>query len=475
MSSKLWGGRFAKETDRRVEAFTSSLACDARLWDVDIRAGQAHARMLGATGILKKAEADRLIEGLGQVAEDLREGRSQFAPRAEDVHSEIERLLTAKIGPLAGKLHTARSRNDQVATDTRLYLREQIDLVHEDLHRIQHWLVEKSELNQRTVLPGLTHMQHAQPVSLAHHLMAYFWMFQRDRERLWDVRKRVNRLPLGCAALAGTGFPLDRQMVALELGFEGVCENSLDAVSDRDFLVEFLSGASLMMMHLSRLSEELILWSTPEFGFVILDDSVTTGSSIMPQKKNPDVAELIRGRVGKVYGQLMASLTMLKALPLAYNRDIQEDKTQLFDAIDTVSSCLQMMHLMLSTAEFRVGRMREALAGDFSNATDLADYLVNKGVTFRQAHEIVGKIVLHCLKTGNVLEKMSGNELREFHPDFGDDALKILPHEAVMSARTSQGGTAPRVVDEQIDMARALLETQRPTDFVFAPAVSVPH
>lgn len=475
MSGKLWGGRFSKDTDRRVEAFTSSLACDARLWEVDIRASQAHARMLGATGILNLAESERLVEGLAQIAEDLHEGRSQFAPRAEDVHSEIERLLTAKIGPLAGKLHTARSRNDQVATDTRLYLRIQIDALQEDLHRIQYWLVEKAELNQRTVLPGLTHMQHAQPVSLAHHLMSYFWMFQRDRERLWDVRKRTNLLPLGSAALAGTGFPIDRDMVASELGFDGVCPNSLDAVSDRDFLVEFLSAASLIMMHLSRMSEELILWSTPEFGFVVLDDSVTTGSSIMPQKKNPDVAELIRGRVGKVYGQLMASLTMLKALPLAYNRDLQEDKTQLFDALDTITGSLQMMHILLSTAEFRVGRMREVLAGDFSNATDLADYLVQKGVAFRQAHEVVGTIVVHCIRSGTVLEKMTAAELREFHPDFGDDIVKVLPHESVMAARTSSGGTGPDVVDRQIDDARALLESQRPPEFTDKAEVPAAH
>ncbi len=475
MSSKLWGGRFAKETDRRVEAFTSSLDRDARLWEVDVRVSQAHAGMLGRTGVLERAEADRLVEGLAQVAEDLREGRSRFEPRAEDVHSEIERLLTAKIGPLAGKLHTARSRNDQVATDTRLYLRGRIDLLQEDLHRIQAWLIEKSELNRRTVLPGLTHMQHAQPVSLAHHLMAYFWMFQRDRERLRDARKRVNRLPLGSAALAGTGFPVDRGMVARELGFEGVCENSLDAVSDRDFLVEFLSAASLTMAHLSRLAEELILWSAPEFGFVVLDDSVTTGSSIMPQKKNPDVAELIRGRTGRVYGQLVAALTMLKALPLAYNRDLQEDKTQLFESLDTVESCLQMMHLMLSTAEFRVGRMRAALAGDFSNATDLADHLVSRGVPFRQAHEVVGKIVAHCLRTGAALESLSAGELREFHADFGDDAPACLPHEAVMAARVSEGGTGPEAVGAQIEAARALLEAQRPPGDTPVHAARAPH
>lgn len=455
--SKLWGGRFEKATDRLVEEFTTSLAQDQRLWDVDIRASQAHARMLGEIGVLERAEAKRLIDGLAEVAAGIRSGALAFDPNAEDVHSEVERFLNQKVGALSGKLHTARSRNDQVATDTRLYLRAEIDLLLEDLRGLQLWLTEKAGENLHQVMPGYTHMQHAQPVSLAHHLMAYFWMFQRDSERLRDVRTRVNVLPLGSAALAGTTFKLDRQMVAKELDFAGISENSLDAVSDRDFLVEFLSAASLIMMHLSRLAEELVLWSGPEFAFVTLDDSVTTGSSIMPQKKNPDVAELIRGRVGRVYGQLMASLTMLKALPLAYNRDLQEDKVHLFAAVDTVGPCLRLMHLMLSTAEFRTNRMEESLSGDFSNATELADYLVRKGLPFREAHEVVGRIVVHCLKTAQQLERMSLTELRVIHPAFAADVLDVLPHSHAMEARVSDGGTGSAAVREQLARAKGLL------------------
>jgi len=456
--SKLWGGRFERETDRQVEEFTSSLSCDLRLWDVDIRASQAHARMLGSIGVLSTAESARIIEGLDQVRDDFLNERVKIDPRAEDIHSEVERFLTAKIGPLAGKLHTARSRNDQVITDTRLYLREQIDVLKEELRQLQIWLVEKADRYKTSILPGLTHTQHAQPVSLAHHLMAYFWMFDRDRQRLNEMRVRVNQLPLGSAALAGTPFSLNRRMVAEELGFDGICENSLDAVSDRDFLVEFLSASSLMMMHLSRLSEELILWSTPEFGFVVLDDSVTTGSSIMPQKKNPDVAELIRGRVGRVYGQLMASLTMLKALPLSYNRDLQEDKVYLFDSIDTVSSSLRLMRVMLATAEFKTDQMRAALKGDFSNATDLADELVRNGVPFRQAHEVVGRVVSHCLKSGRALEELSADELRRFHESFSEATLARITHEASFAARESEGGTGLKAVTQQIERARKILE-----------------
>lgn len=455
--SKLWGGAFSKPTDAMVEIFTTSIGVDARLWAVDIRASVAHARMLGKCGVIPAVDAEKIIVGLGQVHEDLAEARVQFQASAEDVHSEVERMLGEKVGAIAGKLHTARSRNDQVATDTRLYLREQIDEFVASLSSLQTWLVEKAESHKETLMPGLTHMQHAQPVSLAHHLLAYFWMFQRDRERMLDVRKRVNILPLGSAAMAGTSFPIDRRMVAEELGFAGVTENSLDAVSDRDFAVEFLSGASLVMMHLSRFAEELILWSMPEYGFVQLDDSVTTGSSIMPQKKNPDCAELIRGRVGRVYGQLMATLTMLKALPLAYNRDLQEDKVYLFEGLDTVRSSVEVMHLMLSTAEFKTDRMRSALAGDFSNATDLADYLVRKGLPFREAHEVIGKIVADCLTRKAAMENLTLPELQKFSAKFEADALSVLPHLAVMHARTSEGGTGPAAVTAQITKAKSLL------------------
>jgi len=455
--SKLWGGRFEKQTDEAVEAFTASIGVDARLWEVDIRGSIAHARMLGKVGVLTPEEADAIIAGLHALREDIAAGRIAFDPKAEDIHSEIERLLTERIGAVAGKLHTARSRNDQVATDTRLYLREGIDTLCEQIRLLQKWLLQTARNHLHTILPGFTHLQHAQPVSLAHHLMAYFWMFQRDRERLTDCRKRVNLLPLGSAALAGTSFPLDREMVAQELGFDGLCENSLDAVSDRDFVVEFLSCAALVMTHLSRLAEELVLWSTPEFGFVELDDSVTTGSSIMPQKKNPDVAELIRGRMARAVADLTGALVMLKALPLSYNRDLQEDKGFLFDALDTVLSSVSLMHLMLSRAQFRTERMRQAVRGDFSNATDLADYLVRKGMPFRQAHEVVGRVVHYCLKQGVALEDLDVAQLRTFSDLFGADAVQLLQPEAVMQARRSRGGTAPEAVHQQIQLATQLL------------------
>jgi len=455
--SKLWGGRFEKQTDEAVEAFTASIGVDARLWEVDIRGSIAHARMLGKVGVLTPEEADAIIAGLHALREDIAAGRIAFDPKAEDIHSEIERLLTERIGAVAGKLHTARSRNDQVATDTRLYLREGIDTLCEQIRLLQKWLLQTARNHLHTILPGFTHLQHAQPVSLAHHLMAYFWMFQRDRERLTDCRKRVNLLPLGSAALAGTSFPLDREMVARELGFDGLCENSLDAVSDRDFVVEFLACAALVMTHLSRLAEELVLWSTPEFGFVELDDSVTTGSSIMPQKKNPDVAELIRGRMARAVADLTGALVMLKALPLSYNRDLQEDKGFLFDALDTVLSSVSLMHLMLSRAQFRTERMRQAVRGDFSNATDLADYLVRKGMPFRQAHEVVGRVVQYCLKQGVALEDLDVALLRTFSDLFGADAVQLLQPEAVMQARRSRGGTAPEAVHQQIQLATQLL------------------
>ncbi len=455
--SKLWGGRFEKETHKAVEVFTASIQVDARLWEVDIIGSIAHARMLGAQNILPQGEVETIVQGLEAVRSEIRLGFLTFNPNAEDVHSEIEKFLTDKIGPVAGKLHTARSRNDQVATDTRLYLRGQIDEMTVALKELSTWLVVNAEKHLQTILPGLTHTQHAQPVSLAHHLLAYFWMFQRDRERLVETRHRVNVLPLGSAAMAGTSFPLDRQMVARELGFERVSENSLDAVSDRDFCVEFLSHSSLIMMHLSRLAEELIYWSTPEFGFIQLDDSVTTGSSIMPQKKNPDVAELIRGKVGRAYGALMGTLTMLKALPLAYNRDLQEDKQFLFDGLDTTLSSIKLTLLMLETADFKAERMQAALLGDFSNATDLADYLVRKGLPFRQAHEVVGKTVRYCIETKTPLEKVSLEALKLQSPLFESDVLPELQHLAVMEARSSEGGTGSEAVKAQLHKARMAL------------------
>lgn len=452
--NKLWGGRFEVPTDRLVEEFSASISVDARLWEVDIRGSIAHARMLGQCGVLPSDESQLIISGLEAVRDDLAQGKVQLQSHAEDIHSEIERLLVEKVGPVAGKLHTARSRNDQVATDTRLYLMGKIDSLGQDLLALQSWLVQTAEKNLNVLLPGLTHLQHAQPVSLAHHLMAYFWMFERDKERLLDCRKRVSSLPLGSAALAGTSFPLDREKVAQELGFEFLCENSLDAVSDRDFVVEFLSGASLMMMHLSRLAEEIVLWSMPEFGFIELSDAVTTGSSIMPQKKNPDVAELIRGRVGRVYGGLMGSLTLLKALPLSYNRDLQEDKVHLFEGLDSVEACLRLMHRMLSDARFHPEKMAQHVEGDFSNATDLADDLVRKGLPFRQCHEIVGKLVRYCIQNQILLEKISLEELRKFSTLFDESVLPLIQPLAVMEARKSRGGTSSEAVRFQIARAR---------------------
>jgi argininosuccinate lyase len=454
--SKLWGGRFAKDTNQAVEEFTASISIDARLWEADITGSIAHARMLGKTGVLTPDESEKIVQGLTSLKDDIAQDTSLLKMSAEDIHSEIERLLGEKIGALAGKLHTARSRNDQVATATRLYLRGELDELSGETQALQKWLVSASEIHLETLLPGFTHMQHAQPVSLAHHLMAYFWMFERDRERLSDLRKRVNTSPLGSAALAGTSFPIDRKMTAQELGFEKVAENSLDAVSDRDFVVEFLSASALIMTHLSRLSEELILWSTPEFGFVELDDSVTTGSSIMPQKKNPDVAELIRGKVGRVHGALMGALTMLKALPLSYNRDLQEDKTFLFEGLDTTISSVRLMKLMLENAKFNPAKMEKAAQGDYSNATDIADYLVRKGLTFRQSHEISGAVVRGCLSRNIGIEDLTLKELRSFSPLFETDVLSQVSPQAVMRARTSQGGTGPKAVSEQIQNARSL-------------------
>ncbi len=455
--AKLWGGRFDRPTARAVEEFTASIALDARLWEADIEGSIAHARMLGQAGVLSVEDAACIVDGLNQVRRRIAAGELTFDPAAEDIHSEIERFLHDTVGAVAGKLHTARSRNDQVVTDVRLYARGETDALIESVQALQQWLVDCAARHTRTLLPGLTHTQHAQPVSLAHHLLAYFWMLQRDRERLREIRRRINILPLGSAALAGTGFPIDRQYVARLLAFDEVCANSLDAVSDRDWMVELIGACALIMTHLSRLCEELIWWSAPEFGFVELDDSVTTGSSIMPQKKNPDVAELIRGRTGKVAGDLTGMLVMLKGLPLAYNRDLQEDKHFLFDALDTTIPALRLTLLMLETATFRTDRMAAVLAGDFSNATDLADYLAEQGMPFRQAHEVVGRVVRWCIEQRRTLESLSADELRMFSPEIGDDCPQRLQHAAVMAARRSEGGTAPTAVASQIGLARERL------------------
>ncbi|MDN5363231.1 MAG: argininosuccinate lyase [Eubacteriales bacterium] len=454
---KLWGGRFTKETDRLVEDFHSSISFDARLYRQDIRGSQAHARMLGKVGVLTPEEAEQIIAALEEILQDIEAGRVEFSPAAEDIHMNIETLLIQRLGDLGRKLHTARSRNDQVALDTRLYLKEEIKEIVGLLRKLQALLLDLAEKHRETIMPGYTHLQRAQPVTLAHHLLAYFFMFQRDVERLKDCYRRTDVMPLGSGALAGTTFPLDREMVARELGFAAISMNSMDAVSDRDFAIEFCAAASLIMMHLSRFCEELILWSSAEFGFVEMDDAYSTGSSIMPQKKNPDVAELIRGKTGRVYGDLMALLTVMKGLPLAYNKDMQEDKERLFDAVDTVKACLTVFTPMLATMRVKEEVMAQAARGGFTNATDLADYLVRRGVPFRRAHEIVGQAVLYCLEKGVSLEELTLEEFRRFAPEIDSDVYRHLAVTECVRARRVPGGPAPEAVLEAIAYGRKLL------------------
>ncbi len=457
---KLWGGRFSTGPDALTERLNNSLPFDGRLWKQDILGSIAHAEMLGACKILTNAEADEIVAGLNAILTGIQNGLLTLPEEAEDIHTAIEGMLFEKIGPVAGKLHTARSRNDQVSTDIRLYLRDCCDGLCSHLLTLQETLVTIAHNELGTTLPGCTHLQHAQPVLLSHHLLAYFWMLDRDRERLHDCRGRVNRSPLGSGALAGTGFPIDREFTANRLGFCSVLPNSMDGVADRDFAVEFLSAAAIISMHLSRLAEEIILWNTPEFRFIDLHDSVTTGSSIMPQKKNPDVAELVRGKAGRVVGNLVTMLTVLKGLPLAYNKDLQEDKEPLFDTFDTLDLVIPAMTLMLSTARFNKARMSEATRGDFSTATDLADLLVSHGFTFRDAHDAVGAIVQHCIATDTVLESLDEADLKAAVPQLGSGAaaLDVLKVSNSVASRSSQGGTAPAAVVHQITLARQRLE-----------------
>lgn len=454
---KPWGGRFTAATDRAVEAFTASIDVDRRLLEVDIRASQAHARMLGACGVLPPEEARTLVEGLDEVRRRLQSGEFELDPALEDVHMNVEHLLGRVVGPLAGKLHTGRSRNDQVATDMHLYMKEALGRLIAAVRDLQRALVEKAEAHLDVIMPGYTHLQRAQPVLLAHHLLAYFWMLERDAGRLADARRRTDWCPLGAAALAGTGFPLDRERVARELGFSRVYPNSMDAVSDRDYLLEFLAAGSILAMHLSRLCEELVLWSSEEFGFIELADAYCTGSSIMPQKKNPDVAELVRGKTGRVYGALFSLLTVMKGLPLTYNRDLQEDKPGVFDALDTLEAALPLCAGMIRTMHVRADRMEAALERDFSAATDLADYLVERGVPFREAHRIVGELVLHCIRAGRRLQDLTLDDLRSHSPLFGPEALGRLSPRAVVEARKLYGGTARQAVERQLAEARAIL------------------
>ncbi|HAW60064.1 MAG TPA: argininosuccinate lyase [Actinobacteria bacterium] len=454
---KLWGGRFKKKTDELVEEYTASLPFDRRLYKCDIRGSIVHANMLAKCGIISRDEASKMVNGLREIERDIKEGKFSFDIADEDIHMAIERALIEKIGPIGGKLHTARSRNDQVVTDLRLFLKNEILTVGNLLVGLQQVLLELAEKNIGIIMPGYTHLQRAQPVFFSHHLMAYFFMFQRDFKRLKCCYKWMDSMPLGSGALAGTSFPIDREFVAKELGFYKVGENSLDAVSDRDFVVDFLAVASLLMVHLSRFCEELVLWSTEEFGFIELDEAYTTGSSIMPQKKNPDVAELIRGKSGRVFGHLMGMLTVLKGLPLAYNRDLQEDKEALFDAVDTVKMTLKVFTGMLAFLKPNPKKMKMATERGYLVATDMADYLTGKGLPFREAHEVVGKIVSFCLEKGCSFDQLNLGDYRKFSPQFDEDIFEIVKVENSVESKISQGGTSSNRVREQFGIAAKLI------------------
>ncbi|HOV72497.1 MAG TPA: argininosuccinate lyase [Candidatus Hydrogenedentes bacterium] len=464
--TKLWGGRFEKKTDEIVERLGESVSYDARLAPWDIRASIAHARMLGDTGIISRQDAHRIVRGLESIAKDVAAGRLTWDITLEDVHTNIEAELVRRIGDPGKRLHTARSRNDQIATDVRLWMRDQIDAVRGLLINLQSALIAFAEKHAGVILPGFTHMQHAQPVLLAHHVLAYHEMFDRDRERFGQLRARVNVLPLGSAALAGTPHPIRREQVARELGFAAVSANSMDAVSDRDHLIEFCAAASIAMMHLSRLCEELVVWSSQEFGFIEIGDAFTTGSSIMPQKKNPDVAELVRGKTGRVYGSLIALLALMKGLPLAYNRDLQEDKEPLFDASDTLQLCLAAVARMIPAIRVNAARMAEAAREGFMEATDLADALVNAGMPFRDAHAVVGRIVLHCVRNGKRLTDLSLSEIQTFSPLFNEKIRYALDMHAIIKKRDLPGGTAPRRVMAALRRAKARLAGEQPTENV---------
>ncbi len=452
---KLWKGRFAKEENTAANDFNSSTSFDSRMWKQDITGSIAHARMLGKQGIITEAESEQIIAGLKTICADIDAGTLTYEPEDEDIHMFVERILTQRIGTVGKKLHTARSRNDQVALDFRMYQKELIGNIDGELTQLLAVLYKLAEENKETILPGFTHLQKAQPVLLAHHLLAYYNMFTRDSQRFADCFKRTDYMPLGAGALAGTTYNTDRFFVQEQLGFENICTNSMDAVSDRDFALEFLSCASITMMHLSRLCEELILWCSPDFGFIEMDDSYSTGSSIMPQKKNPDMAELIRGKTGRVYGDLMGLLTVMKGLPLAYNKDMQEDKEPVFDAADTLTACLQMMIGMLSTLTVNVDKMAASTKSGFMNATDAADYLVSKGLAFRDCHEIIGKLVLHCIQTGRALEDLPLSELKQFSEVFSEDIYENIDIKTCIKAKKSYGSTSYESVKTQLSDIKA--------------------
>ncbi|NCO51703.1 MAG: argininosuccinate lyase [Deltaproteobacteria bacterium] len=448
--TKLWGGRFTQPTDKFVEEFTASIAFDKRLFAYDIQGSKAHAEMLGRQGIIAIAEAQQIIAGLDGIRQDIEAGKIEFTVELEDIHMNIESRLIERIGAVGGKLHTGRSRNDQVAVDIRLYLRDESDSILGFLAALEAALIRQAEQNLDVIMPGYTHLQTAQPILYSHHMLAYREMISRDISRLQDLRARFNFMPLGAGALAGTTFPIDREWVAAQLGFDGVTRNSLDSVSDRDFAIEFCSFAAILMMHLSRLAEELILWSSADFNFMELSDAFCTGSSIMPQKKNPDVPELVRGKTGRVYGNLMAMLTLMKSLPLAYNKDMQEDKEPLFDSIDTVKGSLKIFADMITLMKVKADNMRIAAARGFSTATDVADYCVRKGLPFRQAHEVVGKTVRYCVETGKDIPSLSLEEFRAFSPLIDADIYAFVTLEASVNARKATGGTAREAVEREL-------------------------
>ncbi len=454
MSEKPWAGRFTQPTDQFVEEFTASIDFDKRLYRYDIQGSIAHARMLARQQIITQEDAATIIDGLEAILSDIEAGKVEFKVSLEDIHMNIEARLIERIGPVGGKLHTARSRNDQVALDIRLYLRDELGQIRQYLDRLQEALLDQAEKNLGVIMPGYTHLQTAQPVLFSHHMLAYYEMFCRDTGRLDDLARRVNVMPLGAGALAGTTFPIDREYVAEQLGFDGVTRNSLDSVSDRDFALEFCAAGSILMMHLSRLSEELILWSSADFDFIELTDAFCTGSSIMPQKKNPDVPELVRGKSGRVYGNLMSLLTLMKSLPLAYNKDMQEDKEPLFDTIDTVKGSLKIFADMIAQMGVKAEPMRIAAARGFSTATDIADYVVRKGLPFRQAHEVVGKTVRYCIEHNKEIEELTLEEFRTFSDLIGEDIYDYVTLDASVNARRATGGTAREAVEREIQRAR---------------------
>ena len=455
--NKLWGGRFTSSTANEVEQFTSSVSHDKRLYRYDIAGSIAHARMLKKIGVLSDEEFKAISNGLDAILSQIESNSFDWSDELEDVHMNIEHRLTAAIGEAGKKLHTARSRNDQVATDLRLYAKDAIDLIVSEILALQHTLLDMAQQHAATIMPGYTHLQTAQPVTFGHHVLAWFEMLDRDRNRFDDARKRVNQSPLGCAALAGTTFAVDRDMTAAELGFDGICKNSLDAVSDRDFAIEIAAHAAIAMMHFSRIAEELVLWASDGFKFIEISDQYTTGSSIMPQKKNPDVAELVRGKSARVAGQLQALLMLMKSQPLAYNRDNQEDKQALFDTLDTVTASIKIMHGMISNIQPDAKRMRQAASDGFATATDLADYLTVCNVPFRDAHRIVGQVVRYCIDNKLSLESLTLDQLKSFCPELDEKVLDILTPESSVAARNHVGGTAPERVRLAVAEGRSRL------------------